>query len=101
MRKGGRYNNALYAAAAEGHKEIARLLLDKGAGINSQGGDFGNALQAVAYGGNQEIIMLLQRNSTITSTKRSDSGISSKAAKKLCPEPLEEDDIGAQIGHRR
>ncbi|KAJ5123791.1 Pfs NACHT and ankyrin domain protein [Penicillium atrosanguineum] len=33
--QGGRYGNALQAASFEGHQEIAKLLLDKGANVNT------------------------------------------------------------------
>jgi hypothetical protein len=43
------YSSALLAAAEEGHAEIARLLVDKGADINVEDGDFGSALQVLGY----------------------------------------------------
>jgi ankyrin repeat protein len=44
--QGGRFADALQAAARGGHEPIVRLLVDKGADINAQGGDYGNAFQA-------------------------------------------------------
>ncbi|KAJ5200683.1 Pfs NACHT and ankyrin domain-containing protein [Penicillium cf. griseofulvum] len=57
--KDGRYGNALQAASAEGYQEIVKLLLDKGADINTQGGRYGNALQAASGEGHQETVKLL------------------------------------------
>jgi ankyrin repeat protein len=38
-----------------GHKEIVKLLLERGADVNAQGGYYGNALQAASYGGHKEL----------------------------------------------
>ncbi|KAF1837129.1 ankyrin repeat domain-containing protein [Decorospora gaudefroyi] len=60
--QGGRYGNALQAALAGGHKEIAMLLLDKDADdadVNAQGGHYGNALQAASSGGHEAVVKLL------------------------------------------
>ena len=48
---GGRYGNALQAAACKGHLDVLELLLAGGADVNLAGGDYGNALQgACSYG---------------------------------------------------
>ena len=60
--QGGRYGNALYAASSNGHQEIDKLLIDKGADVNAQGGFYGNALQAVSSDGHQDIVKLLIEN---------------------------------------
>ena len=60
--QGGFYGNALQAASACGHKEIATLLLDKGADVNAQGGYYGNALYAASKSGHKEIVTLLQEH---------------------------------------
>ncbi|CAG9950051.1 unnamed protein product [Clonostachys rosea f. rosea IK726] len=52
-------NNALHAASSEGHQEIIRLLLSKGADVNAQGEYYSNALFAASSGGHQEIVGLL------------------------------------------
>ncbi|KAF8537917.1 hypothetical protein BDD12DRAFT_911128 [Trichophaea hybrida] len=57
--KGGRYGNALQAAAWRGNEAIVHLLLDRGADVNAQGGEYGNALQAAALRGNEAIAHLL------------------------------------------
>ncbi|KAI9836775.1 MAG: hypothetical protein M1819_000940 [Sarea resinae] len=46
----------LQAAALAGHVTTVRLLLSKGANINTQGGWFGNALQAAAYAGHLPVV---------------------------------------------
>ena len=60
--QGGRYGNALQAAAFGGNIKAIHLLLDKGADINAQGGEYGNPLQAAAYGGEIEVTRLLLDN---------------------------------------
>jgi ankyrin repeat protein len=57
--QGGKYGNALQAAAYRGHQEVVQLLLDMGAGTNIQGGKYGNALQAASLAGHQEVMRLL------------------------------------------
>ncbi|KAF2022276.1 hypothetical protein BU24DRAFT_405156 [Aaosphaeria arxii CBS 175.79] len=53
-----RHGNALYTASASGSKEIAILLLDKGANVNAQGGHYGNALQAALAKGYIAMLLL-------------------------------------------
>ena len=60
--QGGRYRNALQAAASEGHFAIAKLLIEKGADVNAQGGVYGNALQAASYQGHEKIVKVLIEN---------------------------------------
>ncbi|CAI0655001.1 unnamed protein product, partial [Colletotrichum noveboracense] len=43
----------------EGHDNIVRMLLDKGADVNAQGGDYGNALQAASFKGHDNIVQML------------------------------------------
>ena len=49
----------LAETSREGHKEIAQVLLDKGADVNAQGGDLGNALYAASAAGHKEIVQQL------------------------------------------
>ncbi|KAJ5659195.1 hypothetical protein N7507_005646 [Penicillium longicatenatum] len=56
---GGKFGNALTAAASGGHQEVVRKLLDRGADVNIQSGFYGNALQAAASGGHQEVVRTL------------------------------------------
>ncbi len=46
-----RYGTILHAALAGGHEKIVKILLDKGADVNTQGGEYSNALQAASSGG--------------------------------------------------
>jgi ankyrin repeat protein len=39
--------------------KIVKVLLDKGADVNTNAGHYGNALQAASRGGHQEIVKLL------------------------------------------
>ncbi|KAF7510671.1 hypothetical protein GJ744_006037 [Endocarpon pusillum] len=47
------------AASAEGHEQIVRLLIEKGANVNAQGGRCGSALQAASLHGYEQIVQLL------------------------------------------
>ncbi|EAT85426.2 hypothetical protein SNOG_06775 [Parastagonospora nodorum SN15] len=60
--QGGKYSNALQAAAAAGHQAIVQLLLDNGADVNRQGGLYGNALNAAAAECHATIVKLLLEN---------------------------------------
>ncbi|KAF2787420.1 ankyrin, partial [Melanomma pulvis-pyrius CBS 109.77] len=51
--------HSLMYAAKHGHYEMAKLLLDKGADINTQGGEYGNALQAASVQGHEQVVKLL------------------------------------------
>ncbi|KAA8894567.1 hypothetical protein FN846DRAFT_999693 [Sphaerosporella brunnea] len=57
--QGGRFGNALRAAAFDGNEAVVRLLIEKGADVNAQGGHYGNALQAAASNGNEAVVRLL------------------------------------------
>ncbi|KAL8295182.1 hypothetical protein RB597_008531 [Gaeumannomyces tritici] len=57
--QGGYYDNALQAASAHGHKDVARLLVDAGADVNAQGGYYGNALQAASAHGHKDVARFL------------------------------------------
>jgi ankyrin repeat protein len=50
----------LLLAAKNEHKQVVKLLVDKGADVNAQGGLYGNALQAaVSYRGHEAVVRLL------------------------------------------
>jgi ankyrin repeat protein len=53
----------LCRAAEEGHEEIVKLLLDKGADINAkcEEDDLGSALQSACGRANEELVKLLLR----------------------------------------
>jgi ankyrin repeat protein len=65
--KGGEYGNTLQAASAEGHLEIAEMLIQKGTDVNVQGEYYRNApLQAASARGHLEIAeMLIQKGADI------------------------------------
>jgi ankyrin repeat protein len=50
---------SLLVAAEKGHKQVVKLLLDKGANVNAQGGYYGNTLQAASKGGHETVVQLL------------------------------------------
>jgi hypothetical protein len=49
----------LLVAAEYGHKQVVKLLLDKGAEVNVQGGTYGNALNAASYSADEAVVKLL------------------------------------------
>jgi ankyrin repeat protein len=50
-----------------GHKQVVKLLLDKGADVNAQGVYYGNAPQAASFRGREAAVkMLLDRAPTFT-----------------------------------
>ncbi|KAF8334571.1 ankyrin repeat-containing domain protein [Amanita rubescens] len=53
------YGGIIQIAANHGYVDIIKMLLDKGANVNTQGEHFGNALQAAVCGGHLEVIKLL------------------------------------------
>lgn len=58
--------NALQAASLNGGTEKARLLIEKGADVNTQGGKYGNALQAASNKGRKDCVkFLLQRGANV------------------------------------
>jgi ankyrin repeat protein len=49
----------LLLAVEKGHKQVVKLLLDKGADVNAQGREYGNALCVASYGGNAAVVKML------------------------------------------
>ena len=52
---GGRYGNALQAAAKGVHLDIIQLVLETGADVNARGEEYGNTLNAQCCGDNLSI----------------------------------------------
>lgn len=57
--KGGKYNNALQAASAEGYHMVVELLLESGAEINAKGGRDTTALLAACSEGHEDVVRVL------------------------------------------
>ncbi|KAI1014433.1 hypothetical protein LB504_012069 [Fusarium proliferatum] len=51
--------NALYVAAAKGHVDIVRILLDEDADLHQKTGSCGTALHAAAYHGHRKVVEML------------------------------------------
>ncbi|KAI0119987.1 hypothetical protein GGR51DRAFT_495851 [Nemania sp. FL0031] len=56
---GGRYYNALQAAAFKGHETVVKILLSGGAEVNARGGYFGTALHAASSSGHETVVKML------------------------------------------
>jgi ankyrin repeat protein len=69
--QGGKYGNALQAAAVRGNDEIVELLLQSGANINAQGGEYENALQAAAHFGTDNVVKHLLKAGLDMDTRES------------------------------
>jgi ankyrin repeat protein len=53
-------------AAKNGHRQVVKLLVNKGADVNAQGGNLGNALQAASYRGDEAVVkMLLNKGANV------------------------------------
>ncbi|KAM3069673.1 hypothetical protein ACMFMG_010391 [Clarireedia jacksonii] len=57
--RGGLHGTALYAAAAYGHIDLVKLLLDKGAAVDAQG-PLGTPYQMAKYAGYSRVMQLLE-----------------------------------------
>ncbi|OCK92309.1 ankyrin, partial [Cenococcum geophilum 1.58] len=57
--KDSRGQTPLLLSAENGHSNMVKLLVDKGADVNAQGGERGNALQAALDRGHEQIVKLL------------------------------------------
>ena len=61
-----RYGSALQAACANGHEQIARILIDAGADINAESGEYGHPLAAAILRKHNAIVQpLRQKGATI------------------------------------
>jgi ankyrin repeat protein len=78
--QGGDYGSALHAASAEGHKQIVKLLLEKGADVNVQGGHYGSALQAASVRDHEEVVKLLLEKGADVNAQSGDYGSALHAA---------------------
>ncbi|EMD36626.1 hypothetical protein CERSUDRAFT_95914 [Gelatoporia subvermispora B] len=54
--QGGVYGSALGTESFEGHLEIARLLIELGADVNSLAEEYGTAVHMAAYKGESEVV---------------------------------------------
>jgi ankyrin repeat protein len=46
-------------AVKKEHRQVVKLLVDKGADVNAQGGRSSNALQAASSGGHKSVVKVL------------------------------------------
>ncbi|KAJ4367429.1 hypothetical protein N0V83_007011 [Neocucurbitaria cava] len=79
----GRYfRNALQAASAHGHKEVAQLLLNNGADVNlnAQSMPYSNALQAASAYGHKAVVQLLLGNNAEVNAQGGRHGSALQAA---------------------
>lgn len=53
------YHRKLLTASTEGHEQVVRLLLDRGADVNAQRGEYGSTLQAASRGGHKQVVQKL------------------------------------------
>ncbi|KAJ7024967.1 ankyrin repeat-containing domain protein [Mycena alexandri] len=70
----------IIVASYYGHKEIVRILLDKGADVNAARGEYGSALQAAATGGHTDVVRILLDNSANINAAGGYNGSSLQAA---------------------
>lgn len=60
------YSKSCCSDSYRGHKEVAELLLERGADVNAEGGVYGNALQAASSQGHKEVAqMLLEKGADV------------------------------------
>ncbi|KAI5793383.1 ankyrin repeat-containing protein [Pyronema domesticum] len=65
---GADFGNALSHAAENGQENIARLLIEEGAGVNGQGGEYDNALHAAISNKHKALVqVLLEKGADINS----------------------------------
>ena len=62
-------HQVMEAATRNGHKQVVKLLLDKGANVNAQGGRYGNALLAASISGHEQVVKLLLDNDADVNTQ--------------------------------
>ncbi|KAF8542733.1 ankyrin repeat-containing domain protein, partial [Trichophaea hybrida] len=81
---GGNYGSALQAASTEGHHQIVRLLLEKGADVNCdmQGErGYGAALQGAVLRGHGRIVLQLLEKRANVNVRAADYGTALQAVK--------------------
>ena len=64
----------LFLAAAHGHVEVVKILLDKGATVDAQGADGRTALHIAAYEGHVEVVKMLLDEGAAIDAKNTDDG---------------------------
>jgi ankyrin repeat protein len=66
--------HALQAASSKGHKQVIRLLIEKGTEVNAQGGEYGNALQAASSEGHEQVVrLLIEKGAEVNTSTRSEN----------------------------
>jgi ankyrin repeat protein len=56
----------LLLAVKKEHRQVVKMLIDKGAEVNAQGGRYGNALQAASFRGYEAVVKMLLDKGAVT-----------------------------------
>ncbi|KAJ6530029.1 ankyrin repeat-containing domain protein, partial [Mycena vulgaris] len=74
------YDPALHSASSQGHGDIVRLLIEKGADTNALGGEYGTALQGASYYEHRAVVELLINHGAEVNTCSGKYGTALQAA---------------------
>ncbi|KAJ7720490.1 ankyrin repeat-containing domain protein, partial [Mycena olivaceomarginata] len=77
------FGAAFQAAVAQGHEQMVKLLIERGADVNSQGGPYGTALQAASATGSEPIVLTLLEHGANINTPGERFGTALHAASEM------------------
>jgi len=78
----GRFGNALIAASQMGHEQVAQLLLNNGARIDSECWKYGAALHAASFEGHEKVVQVLLDNGAQVDIQCGRNGTALQAASR-------------------